>query len=95
MRVTENDWALAAELSIRITCHFGDGEWGKNRPVAALAQKKLLGPTMTFVHCNSLADDELKMMADAGVSASVSPDIELQEFVCSENNRDAGHMVGK
>jgi cytosine/adenosine deaminase-related metal-dependent hydrolase len=33
---------------------------------------------MTFVHCNSLADDELKMMADAGVSASVSPDIELQ-----------------
>jgi cytosine/adenosine deaminase-related metal-dependent hydrolase len=78
MRVTENDWALAAELSIRITCHFGDGEWGKNRPVAALAQKKLLGPTMTFVHCNSLADDELKMMADAGVSASVSPDIELQ-----------------
>ena len=78
MRVTENDWALAAELGIRITCHFGDGEWGKNWPVAALAQKKLLGPTMTFVHCNSLADDELKMMADAGVSASVSPDIELQ-----------------
>ena len=78
MRVTENDWALAAELGIRITCHFGDGEWGKNRPVAALAQKKLLGPTMTFVHCNSLADDELKMMADAGVTASVSPDIELQ-----------------
>jgi hypothetical protein len=36
-RVTENDWALAAELCIRITCHFGDGEWGKNRPVAAHA----------------------------------------------------------
>ena len=33
---------------------------------------------MTFVHCNSLADDELAMMADAGASASVSPDIELQ-----------------
>ena len=29
------------------------------------------------------------------ISASLSPDIELQEFVCSENNRDAGHMVGK
>ena len=65
-------------MASAFTCHFGDGEWGKNRPVAALAQKKLLGPTMTFVHCNSLADDELKMMADAGVSASVSPDIELQ-----------------
>lgn len=78
MAVTERDWRLAADLDIRISCHFGDGEWGKNRPIAALAQKKLLGPTMTFVHCNSLADDELHMMADAGVSASVSPDIELQ-----------------
>jgi hypothetical protein len=29
------------------------------------------------------------------ISATLSPDIELQEFVCSENNRDAGHMVGK
>jgi len=33
---------------------------------------------MTFVHCNSLADDELEMMAAAGASASISPDIELQ-----------------
>ena len=30
------------------------------------------------MHCNSLADDELKMMADAGCTASISPDIELQ-----------------
>jgi hypothetical protein len=27
--------------------------------------------------------------------AALSPDIELQEFVCNENNRDAVHMVGK
>ena len=51
--------ALAEELGLRITCHFGDGEWGKNRPVAALREQGLLGPTMTFVHCNTLADDEL------------------------------------
>ena len=77
MEVTEADWALARELGIRITCHFGDGEWGKGRPVAALHERGLLGPEMTFVHCNSLADDELQMMADAGVTASISPDIEL------------------
>jgi len=29
------------------------------------------------------------------ISATLAPDIELQEFVCSENNRDAAHMVGK
>jgi cytosine/adenosine deaminase-related metal-dependent hydrolase len=76
--VTEQDWRLADDLGLRISCHAGDGEWGKNRPIAALAERGLLGPTMTFVHCNSLADDELKMMADAGCTASISPDIELQ-----------------
>ena len=30
------------------------------------------------MHCNSLADDELAMMADAGVSASIAPDVEMQ-----------------
>jgi cytosine/adenosine deaminase-related metal-dependent hydrolase len=78
MEVTEEDWALADELGIRISCHFGDGEWGKGRPVAALAERGLLGPTMTFVHCNTLADDELSLMADHGCTASISPDIELQ-----------------
>ncbi len=78
MEVTADDWALADELGIRISCHFGDGEWGKNRPIAQLAEHGLLGPTMTFVHCNTLADDELRMMADAGCTASISPDIELQ-----------------
>lgn len=76
--VTEQDWRLAEELGLRISCHAGDGEWGKNRPVAQLGERGLLGPTMTFVHCNTLADDELRMMADAGCSASISPDIELQ-----------------
>ncbi|MGH2860241.1 MAG: amidohydrolase family protein [Solirubrobacteraceae bacterium] len=78
LEVTEQDWALAHELDLRITCHFGDGEWGKGRPVAKLNELGLLGPRMTFVHCNMLADDELQMMAAAGCSASIAPDVELQ-----------------
>jgi 5-methylthioadenosine/S-adenosylhomocysteine deaminase len=78
LAVTAEDWRLADELGLRISCHAGDGEWGKGRPIAQLADAGLLGPTMTFVHCNSLADDELAMMADAGCTASISPDIELQ-----------------
>jgi cytosine/adenosine deaminase-related metal-dependent hydrolase len=78
LEITEHDWRLADELGLRISCHFGDGEWGKARPVAKLAELGLLGPTMTFVHCNSLADDELRMMAGAGCTASISPDVELQ-----------------
>ena len=78
LEVTQRDYALADELGIRISCHAGDGEWGKGRPIAQLHEHGLLGPTQTYVHCNSLADDELKMMADAGCTASCSPDIELQ-----------------
>jgi 5-methylthioadenosine/S-adenosylhomocysteine deaminase len=78
LEVTESDWALARELDIRISCHAGDGEWGRNRPVAALHERGLLGPDITFVHCNTLADDEMRMMAATGVTASISPDIEMQ-----------------
>jgi 5-methylthioadenosine/S-adenosylhomocysteine deaminase len=78
LEVTRRDYELAAELGLRISCHAGDGEWGKNRPVAQLQAEGLLGPNQTYVHCNSLADDELRMMADAGCTASCSPDIELQ-----------------
>jgi hypothetical protein len=28
-------------------------------------------------------------------TATLAPDIELQEYVCNENNKDAAHMVGK
>jgi cytosine/adenosine deaminase-related metal-dependent hydrolase len=38
----------------------------------------MLSPKLTCVHCNSLADDELTMLADAGCTASIAPDIELQ-----------------
>src|ERR1700690_4295881 len=46
MEVTEADWALADELGIRISCHFGDGEWGKNRPIAQLRDAGILGPNL-------------------------------------------------
>jgi cytosine/adenosine deaminase-related metal-dependent hydrolase len=78
LEVTEHDYRLAQELGIRITCHAGDGEWGKGRPIAQLHERGLLDSTQTYVHCNSLADDELQMMASAGCTASISPDIEMQ-----------------
>ncbi len=76
--VTIDDWALARDLDVLISVHVGDGAWGKNRPVAWLADNGLLGEDVVCVHCNSLADDEFQMMADAGCSASVAPDVELQ-----------------
>ncbi len=72
------DWELARRVGCPITVHVGDGEWGKTRPVAWLYENGLMGPEVTYVHCNTLADEELQMIADTGGSASVSADIETQ-----------------
>jgi 5-methylthioadenosine/S-adenosylhomocysteine deaminase len=75
--VTRGDYRLARELGCRITVHVGDGEWGKSRPVAWLRDEGLLSDVVTYVHCNTLADDELEMIGASGGSASVAADIEL------------------
>lgn len=75
---TELDWALARELGTRITVHVGDGEWGKSRPVEWMQSKGMLTDQVTYVHCNTLGDDELRMIADSGGTASVAADVELQ-----------------
>ncbi|HVT70983.1 MAG TPA: amidohydrolase family protein [Trebonia sp.] len=78
MDITASDLALARELGLPVTLHAGDGEWGRSRPVARMAERGLLGPDITYVHCNTLGDDELALIADSGGSASIAPDIEMQ-----------------
>ncbi|GAB3569388.1 amidohydrolase family protein [Amycolatopsis endophytica] len=76
--VTESDVALARELDLPITLHAGDGEWGRSGPIRRLAERGLLGPDTTYVHCNTLGDDELRLIADSGGTVSIAPDIEMQ-----------------
>ena len=75
--VTVRDYHLAREVGARITVHVGDGEWGRSRPIAWLKESGLLGSDVTYVHCNTLADDELVMIAESGGTASVAADVEL------------------
>jgi cytosine/adenosine deaminase-related metal-dependent hydrolase len=75
--VTRGDYRLAHGLGCRITVHVGDGEWGRSRPIAWLRDEGLLSDTVTYVHCNTLADDEFDMIAASGGTASVAADIEL------------------
>jgi cytosine/adenosine deaminase-related metal-dependent hydrolase len=74
---TLKDYVLAREIGTRITVHVGDGEFGKSRPVEWMKSEGLLGEDVTYVHCNMLGDDELKMIGDSGGTASVSADIEM------------------
>jgi 5-methylthioadenosine/S-adenosylhomocysteine deaminase len=74
MEVTKHDIAMARELGIRTSIHMGCGkEFGALAAIAAMHDAGLLGPDLTFVHCSENSDDELRMMADNGVGASVAP----------------------
>ena len=78
LEATLHDYKFARELGLPISVHVGSGEWGKGRPVAKLKEHQLLGTDVTYVHCNSLADDEIQIIADSGGTASVSPEVEMQ-----------------
>lgn len=77
MRVTEEDFIKARELGLRITVHVGDGLWGMNKPVVELHQHKLTGDDVTYVHCNSLHDEDFDVIGSTGGTASIAPELEL------------------
>lgn len=72
------DLRLARELGIRSSIHMG--AYARNAKVRAIAQMHeagVLGEDLTFVHCCCSHDDEISMMADAGVTASLGVHCEL------------------
>jgi cytosine/adenosine deaminase-related metal-dependent hydrolase len=80
MQTTVADVAAARDLGLRVSmhAHASTGATQARRPVAAMREHGLLDDRTTFVHCNGVADDELTMLADAGSSVSISPDVELK-----------------
>jgi 5-methylthioadenosine/S-adenosylhomocysteine deaminase len=80
MDETATDVALARELGLRVSVHVhGTGGWPHgDRPIAGMHERGLLDDRTTVVHGNGLSDDQLVMLADAGASVSISPDVELK-----------------
>jgi cytosine/adenosine deaminase-related metal-dependent hydrolase len=71
----------ARELGIRTSIHAGNATWASVRPVLMQRRAAGLGPDITWVHCNSLSDEELELIADSGATASVSPELEMHMAV--------------
>jgi len=78
MDIAAEDLKLANEHGLRTSVHIGSGGARGSRPVAALRERGLLHEDTTFVHANGVEDDELRMLADAGSTVSISPDVELK-----------------
>jgi cytosine/adenosine deaminase-related metal-dependent hydrolase len=76
--ITTDEFRRARDLGLRITLHVGDGVWGTTRPVVQLASRALLGDDITYLHCNTLTDDDFRLIGDSGATASISPEVELQ-----------------
>jgi 5-methylthioadenosine/S-adenosylhomocysteine deaminase len=74
---TAGDLALARDLGVRASMHVGIGLLGGQRAITQLHDRGLLGPDLIFLHANTSTDDELKMLAGAGASASVSARVEM------------------
>lgn len=75
---TAEDFALARELGIRITTHVASREPGpENRGIERMHAAGLLRPDITVVHGSGATDHALKLLADHGVTVSVSAQIEL------------------
>ncbi|MCB1489795.1 MAG: amidohydrolase family protein, partial [Bauldia sp.] len=76
--ITDEDFKLARELGIRITVHVGDGLWGMSKPLEQMNGRNMLGPDVTYVHTNTIADDEFKLIGETGGTASIAPELEMQ-----------------
>ncbi|MGH6922743.1 MAG: amidohydrolase family protein [Propylenella sp.] len=76
--ITEQDFLTAREVGVRITVHVGDGLWGLNKPIVQLNSRKLLRDDTTYVHCNTIGDEEYRLIADTGGTGSIAPEVEMQ-----------------
>jgi cytosine/adenosine deaminase-related metal-dependent hydrolase len=76
--VAKHDWELARELAVRISVHVGVGMAGKLGKLGAMGRAGLLGPDTTYIHCCTLSDHELQMIADTGGTVSLACPVEMQ-----------------
>lgn len=67
--MTTGEWAVAREVGASISVHAGG-------TLAGL--EKVLGPDVTYIHCNSFTEQAWKMVADSGGHVSISCPIEME-----------------
>jgi 5-methylthioadenosine/S-adenosylhomocysteine deaminase len=66
----------ARELGLRQSIHVGNGSWGRINPVRMMQEAGILTEDITWIHGNSLADSEIRLIADSGGCASCAPELE-------------------
>jgi cytosine/adenosine deaminase-related metal-dependent hydrolase len=73
---TRAEVLAAREREALIVAHLGT-VWSMPSGFAEMAAAGLFGPDQVLVHCNTLTDDEFRVLADSGAKVSISPETEL------------------
>lgn len=78
--VTHHDIEMARDMGIIASMHIGAAayEGPGDHGVRRMAEDGLLGPDINFVHANLLSEDLYPVIAEAGVSISATPEVEMQ-----------------
>jgi cytosine/adenosine deaminase-related metal-dependent hydrolase len=80
MHRVQADLELARDLGIGVTMHAGVPGFHDMAPtVRLLDQAGLLGPDLTFVHCNAMTGEDFTRIAATGAHISCSPEVEIQK----------------
>jgi cytosine/adenosine deaminase-related metal-dependent hydrolase len=75
--VTSHDFQMARDAGVPVTVHVGDGAWGRSRPLVWLDAHGFADQRTTYVHCNTLADEEFDIIARTGGAVSIAPELEM------------------
>ena len=70
------DWAQARELGLRIHAHAGSDP-SQHGVVTDMAQRGLIGPDTTLVHCTHLDESDFDAIASSGALVSLAPSSEM------------------
>jgi 5-methylthioadenosine/S-adenosylhomocysteine deaminase len=74
---TRDEIGAARTLGVPITLHCS--AWPVNKSeVQLMAEERLLGPDLLFVHCTFSSEDDLRAIRESGGSISATPETELQ-----------------
>jgi 5-methylthioadenosine/S-adenosylhomocysteine deaminase len=78
MEITATDVAEARQLGVPIGVHIGAPQGPPPKlSIKGMYEAGLLGPDINFSHCCETTDEELRMLADTGGTATACPSLDM------------------
>ncbi|MCC6615731.1 MAG: amidohydrolase family protein [Anaerolineae bacterium] len=75
--VSKSHWKLARDVGARISVHVGVGTFGKKHKLGEFGEAGLMASDTTYIHCTTLADDEIQWIVDTGGTISLAAPVEM------------------